>query len=128
MKFRLAIFTLLFATVLSSTSFAEWTRVGSAEDGTEYYVDFERIRNHSGYVYFWTLGDYPMKRHGSGSSVSYTRGDCEQFRIKYLNIMLRSGQMGQGDIVKFHDEEDTDWTYPSPNSMLESILENVCAR
>jgi len=43
--------------VFSSTSFAEWTKV-SENVSTTFYVDFERIRKHGGYVYFLWLSDY----------------------------------------------------------------------
>ncbi|MDP7557459.1 MAG: hypothetical protein QF687_06205, partial [Nitrospinaceae bacterium] len=59
MKKLLLIFTLLFSTLLFSTpSYSEWTKVGENMSGDTYYVDFERIRKHGGYVYYWSLGDY----------------------------------------------------------------------
>ena len=65
MKKLLLIFTLLFSTLMFSTpSYGEWTKVGANVRGTNFYVDFDRIRKHDGYVYFWTLNDYlkPTKR------------------------------------------------------------------
>ena len=60
MKKLTLIFTLLVSTVMfSSPSYSEWTNVGeSVENGTTFYVDFERIRKHGGYVYFLWLSDY----------------------------------------------------------------------
>jgi hypothetical protein len=43
---------LIFSLMFSSTSFADWTKVSSSGGGANtFYVDFERIRKHGGYVY-----------------------------------------------------------------------------
>jgi hypothetical protein len=59
MKKLLLIFTLLFSTLMFSTpSYGEWTKVTSSGNGANTtYVDFERIRKHGGYVYWWDLLD-----------------------------------------------------------------------
>ena len=51
----IAIATLLFTLLLSAPSYAKWTKVGESVTGSTFYVDFERIRKHDGYVYFWRL-------------------------------------------------------------------------
>ena len=58
MKNPLVIFTFVFTVMFSSTSFGEWTKVSRSVTGTTIYIDFERIRNHDGYVYFWVLVDF----------------------------------------------------------------------
>jgi hypothetical protein len=129
MKFPFTIFTLVFTMALSSTSFAEWTETGDSVDGATFYVDYERIREHEGYVYFWTLGDYSTRAtHGNASVTDFWRGDCELFRIKNLQQVHYQGQMGQGEILRRLNIEDINWMYPSPNSINERILEVVCAQ
>ena len=49
--FKVAI--LFFMLMFSSPSFAEWTKVTVSTDGSEFFVDFERVRKHGGSVYFW---------------------------------------------------------------------------
>ena len=51
MKNLLTIFTLVFTVMLSSTSFAGWTKVTEDAHAT-YYVDFEGIRNR-GQIIYW---------------------------------------------------------------------------
>ena len=52
-KLTVLLTTLVFSlTMFASRSYAEWTKVGEIPDGTTFYVDFERIRKHDGYVYF----------------------------------------------------------------------------
>jgi hypothetical protein len=69
MKTLLTISTLVFTVVFSSTSFAGWTKVDKNMNGNTWYVDFETIRKHDGYVYWWELGDYvPSNSYKKGRS------------------------------------------------------------
>ena len=67
--------------VFSSTSFADWKRVNKNEYGDTYYVDFERIRKHDGYVYYWGLSDSlkSKKYRGSQDGFSNSVRDKELF-------------------------------------------------
>ena len=129
MKNLLIIFTLLFTSVFfSSPSFAEWTKLGKSVKGNTYYIDFERIRKHDGYVYYWDLLDRlkPTKQ-GHLSSKIYKQGDCKLFRYKVLSFSFHKEPMGggTGDVeepIKKHQG----WKYPSPNSVEETILKSVC--
>jgi hypothetical protein len=40
-----------------SPSYAKWTEMGANGSGMTFYVDFERIRKHGGYVYWYNLID-----------------------------------------------------------------------
>ena len=41
--------------MFSSNSFAEWVKVTRTVNGDTFYVDYERIRKHDGFVSFWML-------------------------------------------------------------------------
>ena len=130
MKKLLTIFTLVFTMMFSSTSFADWTKVSKNVDGTTFYVDYERIRKHGGYVYFWGLADYlkPTK-FGDLSSKRYQQGDCKLFRYKVLTYYFYKEPMGEGTPELAQPEGDTkNWRYSPPNSSIESILKKVCSR
>ena len=98
MKNLLLIFTLLFSSVFfSSPSYAGWTKVSEGgSSGHTFYMDFERIRKHDGFVYYWILGDYlkPTK-YGDLSGKVYRQGDCKLFRYKYLNSSFHQKPMGR---------------------------------
>jgi len=129
MKNLLLIFTLLFSTVFfSSPSYAGWTKVGENVDGTNYYVNFERIRKHDGFVYFWYLTDY-LKPDGYGeiSNKYYTEGDCKLFRYRRLSSNYYKEPMG-GGTPEVHNPKNPKWTYPHPNTPIESTLKQVCNR
>jgi hypothetical protein len=88
---------LTFSVMFSSTSFAGWTKVRETVEGDTYYVDFERIRKHGGYVYYWMLSDYlkPTK-FGDLSSKVYYQGDCKLFRTMRLSSSYHIQPMGEG--------------------------------
>ena len=118
--------TLIISLVLPSTSYAEWTKVSESKRGDTFYVDFSRIRNHSGYVFWWRLTNYlkPTKQ-GHLSTKSYFQGDCKLFRTKYLSYIFHKQPMGQGTGLSYTPKEE-EWIYPSPNSVEEDVLKKIC--
>ena len=131
MKKLLLIFTLLFSTLMFSTpSYGEWTKVSESVNGTTYYVDFERIRKHGGYVYWWNLNDYlKLNKHGDLSSKIYYQGDCKLFRFKRLSYSFHKEPMGGGTSdVQEPLAENKGWQYPPPNSTVETVLKRVCSQ
>ena len=129
MKKLTLIFTLLFSILMfSSTSFAEWTKVGKHKKSYyTFYVDFERVRNIDGYVYFWELRNF-IKPIGNYSSLSfYQQGDCKLFRIKILSGSFHTKPMGDGT-ADTDNQKYGEWNYPHPDSTEEAILKAVCSR
>ena len=116
---------LIFTVMFSSTSFADWTKVGENVEGGIFYVDFERIRKHGGYVYWWELSDYSKPdKWGNLSEKLYVQGDCKMFRVKNLSYSFHKEPMGEGT----GDTENPSgkWGYPPPNSSIEIVLKSVC--
>ena len=130
MKTLTLIFTLVFTVMFSSLSYAGWTKVGENVIGNTFYVDFERIRKHGGYVYFWTMTDY-LKPSPQGylSNQSYFQGDCKLFRRKTLTEHYFTDQMGRGtrkiwELTEFQKK----WMYNPPNTIGEYVLKSACSR
>jgi len=131
MKKLLILFTLLFSTVMfSSTSFADWKKVTEDVSGNTYYVDIENIKEHGGYVYYWILRDYlKPDKWGDISGKKYMLGDCKIFRFKNLSYSFHKEPMGKGTAeVQQPAKESQGWKYPSPDSQYASILKSVCGR
>ena len=122
------LFALTFTVMFSSTSFAEWTKVDESVDGHTFYVDFERIRKHGGYVYWWSMVDL-LKPIESGilSANRYHQGDCDLFRFKVLSYVWHKQPMG-GGTGKSNSPKNPEWQYPSPGRINEIILKKVCSR
>ena len=128
MKSLLTILTLVFTVMFSSTSFAEWTKIGVTNNGHTHYVDFERIRKHKGFVYWWDMIDQPKPdERGILSTKAYMEGDCKLFRYRYLSISHHKKPMagGTGDTSTY---QDLRWEYPSPDSAGESKFKLVCSQ
>jgi hypothetical protein len=126
MKNLLLIFTLLFSSVFfSSPSFAGWTKVDEG-GGNTFYVDFERIRKHDGFVYWWELGDYLKPQMGYLSAKSYNIGDCKLFRVKVLSYSWHKEPMGGGTGITVNIPDN--WRYPNPKSIDDYKLKSVCSR
>ena len=103
--------------------------VGGINRGNTFYVDFERIRKHDGYVYYWRMSDYLKPTiNGHFSDKVYIQGDCKLFRLKYLSFSFHKEPMvgGTGDTPPIPKKHQS-WKYPSPNSVNEIILESVCS-
>jgi hypothetical protein len=131
MKKLLLIFTLLLSTLMFSTpSYAEWTKVSSSVDGDTFYVDFDRIRKHDGYVFWWDLTDYlKLTKYGVLSNQMYKQGDCKVFRYKVLSFSFHKEPMGggTGHVVE-PGAKRKGWNYPPRNSSNETILKRVCSQ
>ena len=129
MKTLIIFLALTFSVMFSSTSYAGWTKVSANVDGVKVYVDFERIRKHDGYVYWWGLSDYlKPKSSGSLSAKSYNQGDCKFFRYKILSDSYYIEPMGKGTPSASSNNPDKEWRYPHPNSSIETVLKQVCNR
>ena len=122
------ILTFLLSLMFSSPSYSEWTWAGENAEGSVFYVDFERIRKHDGYVYWWGLTDY-LKPFPSGtlSAKRYSQGDCKLFRWKYLSASYHKEPMG-GGTGDSYSPENPEWEYPTPKSAWEGVLKSVCSR
>ena len=114
--------------MFSSHSYAGWTKVGKSVNGDTFYVDYERIRKHDGYVYWLVLLDR-LKPSSTGrlSNKIYRQGDCKLFRFKSLSYSFHNEPMG-GGTGDTHNNPDGEWNYPSPGSGNEFALKQVCNR
>ena len=128
MKTVLTIFTLLFTVMIPSTSFAGWTKVDESVSGDTFYVDFERIKKHGGFVYYWILTDYlKPDKWGDLSNKMYIQGDCNLFRFKTLSYSFHKELMG-GGTGDVEEPEKKGWMYATPDSINEIILKEVCSQ
>ena len=113
---------MLFSTIIfSSPSQAKWTKASEGVSGHTHYIDFERIRNHDGFVYFWMLSDYIKPIEGNLSEKNYRQADCELLRFKILSGSFHKEPMGYGT-GDVQEVEKKGWRYPPPMSVSEITL------
>ncbi len=121
-KLILTLFIMLSAMPL----WADWKGAVSSNSGDEYYIDFDRIREKGGYVYYWNLIDLKEKDDDYAFSyIEYNQGDCGDFRVKTLSRTAYAGKMGGGEPL-FSYDNIWNWSYAIPNSVGEGLLEKAC--
>ena len=126
MKKLLLISTLIFSVMFSSASYAGWTKVGTSVAGHTYYVDFERIRKHNGFVYYWSLTDYlKPSPYGDLSYQIYYEADCNLYRQKALSAVSHKQSMGR-DTGNSYNPKNQEWDYLRPDSSGHYVLNTVC--
>ncbi|MEE9375045.1 MAG: surface-adhesin E family protein, partial [Rhizobiaceae bacterium] len=110
-------FVLIFSLIHSSTSYAAWEKMITDVEGNVHYVDFEKIKNHDGYVYFWVLIDLLKPFNYSFSSRYHYEGDCKSSKYKLLSVFIHKESMAGGS-SKFGRplKQDRVWKYPRPKS------------
>ena len=129
MKILLTPLLLIITLVFSSPSISDWTKVAEIVDGTDYYVDFERIRKKNGYIYFWALSDSPEPcKHGHLSGKTHKKVDCMLMRYQDLSFINYKQSMGLGseDRENNYSPKNQEWEYPQPDSSSEAILKAAC--
>ena len=123
MRKLILILTFLFPV----SSFADWTKEGTNDDGTTYYLDVETIKESNGLVYYWSLTDY-LKPIDSGilSAKILQEVNCNTPRKKRtLSASYYSTPMGKGTPIGT-DSEEQEWLYSPPNSVLKFMIDQVC--
>ena len=89
---QLLIITTIFLSslLMASVVHAKWTKVGKSVDGT-FYVDLERIKKHSGMVYYWGLVDRSkptMEISGKIFLISYNRYPFPHPTSRILDLLF----------------------------------------
>ena len=120
---------LIFTIIFNSKSFADWTKVSVSESGNTWYVDFQTIKEHSGYVYYWELNSYlKPDKFGDWSAINYKQVDCNLLRYKFLSDTYYSRPMGQGKITASTNNPSKKWIYVNHNTIGHLVLNKVCSQ
>jgi hypothetical protein len=125
---KTTLLALAFSVMFSSPSYAEWTKTIKSVSGNTFYVDFETIRKHDGFLYSWELIDRPKQsEYGDWSAKIYKQNDCKLFRTKVLHFIHHKLPMGQ-DNGEASSIKSPEWEFVSPSSVNGKILKAVCNR
>ena len=123
MRKLILILTFLFPV----SSFADWTKITSSQEGDSFYLDVETIKESNGLVYYWSLVDY-LKPQNAGflSAKALYEVNCNIPRKeRQLSISGYSTPMGKGNPIDT-DNKEQEWTYSQPNTITEMMIANVC--
>ena len=117
---------LLFSMLISFNSYGEWTRYGENSDNDTMYIDYSKIKENNGFVYFWEMIDNLVPSStGRMSNKAYIQSNCKTTQSKYLTYIFYNQSMGEGEGDPYTPTE-TEWFYPPPESIIYGIIESVC--
>ena len=115
--------------IFSSTSYAGWTLAAESVSGTQFYLDFDRMRKYSGNVYIWELHDYLLPdSDGTLSEKLYMEVDCKKFKKRIISSTFHDSPMGEGSPQDFETSNLNEWQYPSPESVREILIDAACSQ
>ena len=123
MKTKLLTISLL---LFSSQVFAGWTQIAENVEGTIFYLDFDRIKKHNGYTYYYMLGDYLTPQVGDLSVQYYRQVDCKSYRYREISFVFYKQSMGKG--ASKEDNKMGDWKTSSKNTINYIASEIICNR
>ena len=110
---------------------AKWSKITQDKDGNTIFNNFDRVREHNGFVYYWTMISLkkvdPTEWRAVRSILNYDQGDCDIFRSKRLSHSALSEPNGFGSTV-FEYSKPLGWKYPKPHSVEEIVLKSVYDR
>ena len=119
-------FFAIFFLLLTSQVFAGWIQVSKNVDGDIFYVDFDRIKKHNGYTYYYMLGDYLTPKVGDLSVQYYRQVDCKSYRHRTISYVFYKQSMGKG--TGQVDNKMGDWDTTSKNSTNNTVHKMICNR
>jgi len=128
MKKLILITAFLSSLVFTSVCFAEWTLLGTDVKGNRVYIDLKTIQiKNKRSVFFWVLTDRAKPVHGDLSSKTFWEADCGIPRKERILAFSTYPQpMAQGD-PSLTSSKTREWDYHPPGSVMETILNKVCA-
>ena len=95
--------------------------------GQTFYVNTDSIKKDKGFVYFWTITNFPLPdRQGNLSIKGLNELDCDTpIKRRLLTETQHTKPMGAGEPRKIFDQP-TKWSYFPPNSVGSFINESLC--
>ncbi len=128
---RLLFFVLM---VGCSVSWAEWEYTGENIKYTN-YVDRSTIRISGAVVTMWELSDYfEVQTTSDGKRFKSNKVrvafNCVEDAYAIISLVLYSGSMGEGSIIKSHELKESQWNWKSvvPGSSSENSWSIACGK
>ena len=121
--------TLLLLLLVSTSVFAEWTKVSGTDDVTT-YVDYGTIKRKGNKVKMWSLYDFKtIQRWGNSSflsQINHIEFDCEEEAERNLDYFLYLGNQGGGEVVYSQTNRKYETSSIIPGSIGETNFKIAC--
>jgi hypothetical protein len=125
---------ILLLLMVSTSVFAEWTRVGSDGEITV-FVDLQTIRKVGSKVKMWTLMDFKTVQQVSTldtttylSGANHKEYDCEEEATRFLDIHRYSENIASGHIVYSQTNMKDEPESVIPGTLPEQLLRIACGK
>jgi surface-adhesin protein E len=126
---RFVLITLLLLS--SGPAYAEWVKVGEADDGMTVYYDPATIRRNRNLVTMWQFYDYKTVQTVAGIGFLTVKEqwefDCAEERSRVLALTEFSGNMGSGTVV-YSNSEVGKWQPVATRSMGQLLWKFACGK
>ena len=119
------LYVLIFLTLIASVAKSGWEEIGTSESLTLYY-DPTLTKEERGIKYIWVLTDIKVSDRDYKSRIVQMALDCARDSTKTLNMYLYSNNMGKGEIIRKHENIETEWKAKVPGSVGFSIVKKSC--
>ena len=123
----------LLLLMVSTSVFAEWTRVADTSDGDmTAYIDYGTIKKKNNKVQIWTLYDYKTVQQVEKvrylSQASRMEYDCGEETLRMLDMYWHSENMRTGEVIF----SGTNFKYEAvsivPGSVDETLFNIACGK
>lgn len=129
---RFLIFYIIITSLLSNISRGDtqiWTKVIQGKNGYDFYIDINTIENNNNIIFFWQLINYKKKdEYGDMSAKIYIKGDCNNFKFKWLKVAYHKLLMAKD---KIQAEKPSDivagWQAALPKSTSYAVINYACS-
>ncbi|MDP1550359.1 MAG: hypothetical protein Q8L97_09400 [Nitrosomonas sp.] len=121
----------LALTFVSTSTMAEWTRVGESDKKGGYtaYAGLASIRKAGDKAKMWTLFDYKVVQKASGveflSEKIRREYDCKEKQMRVLAYSLFGWNMESGDLIRSYSQPQK-WAAVKPGSIDEMEWKVAC--
>ncbi len=75
----------------------------------------------------WTMVNNGKPNGSTLSSKEFHEANCSEGMMRILSSNGYTKEMGQGDF-SYNTNSPTEWTYPIPNSIRESLFVELCGK
>lgn len=119
---------LLALTFITMSAMAEWSYFGNTPKDEIYFVDQSTFRGDQ-LRRGWFLVNQKDGSVGYKSEKQLWIANCKTEQIDLIQITLYSEDMGKGFVVNSQSRNGSpNFSYPTPNSMMELIFESLCLK
>lgn len=127
-----SIFYICLFLIISSKSFAEWTKWGATVKGHVFY--YQHIKKHDNNIFFTKMIDYLRPQSiGELCSKMYQEVNCSNYSFKFHTFSSHKNSMCSGIDLNDKQEiknylENMDWVQPSKSSVDYLLNKKLCEK